>query len=88
MMFRKNLIKILLVTLLFNILYVKSEVVCSEDELVREIIEDLEDNARLDCLRESVGPPDETKDQKARREAANWNSDCSFESDTDSKINL
>ena len=26
---------------------VKSEVVCSEDELVREIIEDLEDNGKI-----------------------------------------
>ena len=47
--------------------YVKSEVVCSEDELVREIIEDLEDNGKLDCLRESNPTPDEKPEQKAKR---------------------
>ena len=62
----------------------KSEVVCSEDELVKEIMEDLEDNGKLDCLRESVPLSDkETPEQKAKRIAANWNSDCSFESESD-----
>ena len=38
----KHLIKAILI--IIAILAVKSEVVCSEDELVREIIEDLADN--------------------------------------------
>ena len=41
-MMSKQLIKVLLI--LIAIVSIKSEVVCSEDELVREIIEDLEDN--------------------------------------------
>ena len=64
--------------------YVKLEVVCSEDELVREIVEDLEDNGKLDCLRESQpSSPDETPERRAKRIAANWNSDCSFESESE-----
>lgn len=31
-----------------------SQVVCSEDELVRELREDINDNGKLDCLRESL----------------------------------
>jgi len=38
----RQLIKAIFI--LVTIITVKSEVVCSEDELVREIIEDLEDN--------------------------------------------
>lgn len=69
---------------MFLIQITKSEVVCSEDELVREIMEDLEDNGKLDCLRESEPiSPNETPEQKAKRMAANWNSDCSFESESD-----
>lgn len=36
--------------LLIAFLAVKSEVVCSEDELVREILEDLEDNGIYSSL--------------------------------------
>lgn len=61
---------------------VKSEVVCSEYELVREIREDLEDNGKLDCLRESLPIPGEAKEDKNKRIAANWDGDCSFESDS------
>ena len=41
-MMSKQLLKVLFI--LISVIAVKSEVVCSEDELVREIIEDLEDN--------------------------------------------
>lgn len=59
------------------------EVVCSEDELVRELVEDLEDNGKLDCLRESSpSSPNETLEQRNKRIAANWNSNCSFESES------
>ena len=37
-----HLIKVFLMLIVIST--IKSEVVCSEDELVREIIEDLEDN--------------------------------------------
>ena len=77
------LISILVLFCFIN--YIHSEVVCSEDELVREIIEDLEDNGKLDCLRESNPlSPDEKPEQKTKRIAANWDSDCSFESDSES----
>ena len=87
-MFLKNMskTKLVLIFLCFAITinYINSEVVCSEDELVREIIEDLEDNGKLDCLRESEPVShDEKPEQKAKRIAANWNSDCSFESESD-----
>ena len=63
---------------------VKAEVVCSEDELVREIVEDLEDNGKLDCIRESLpSSPNESPEQKSKRIAANWNSDCSFEAESE-----
>ena len=63
--------------------FVSADVVCSEDELIKEIREDLEDNGKLDCLREIIVPPgyDETPDKTIRREAAEWNSDCAFEAD-------
>jgi hypothetical protein len=78
--------KLLLLIAIINIVIytVHSEVVCSEEELVREILEDLEDNGKLDCLRESFAPNDqETKEQADLREAANWDSDCSFESESE-----
>ena len=80
-----KLLAFLLITIIFLINIVKSEVVCSEDELVKEILEDLADNGKLDCLRESLPPPGgESNDQKLLRLAANWDSDCSFEADTES----
>jgi hypothetical protein len=62
---------------------VESQVVCSEDELVKELYEDIIDNGKLDCLRKSVTPneADETEEQRAKRIAAEWNSDCSFEAE-------
>lgn len=59
---------------------VNSEVVCSEDELVKELIEDIQDNGKLDCLRESSAKKNESAADRELRIKANWNSDCSFES--------
>ena len=58
-----------------------SQVVCSEDELIREIIEDITYNGKLNCLRHSSPPTDhiETEEEKQLRIASEWNSDCSFE---------
>ncbi len=42
---------------------------------------------KLDCLRESLPAPKETKEQRELRVKANWNSDCSFESDSDEEGN-
>ena len=85
MFLRTKLLFLCLLCLFCFIHLVKSEVVCSEDELSKEIIEDLEDNGKLDCLRESLPPPDEkeTAEQLAKRKAAEWNSDCSFESESE-----
>ena len=71
---------VLVSTCFLMLTFVRSEVVCSEDELVKELKEDLEDNGKLDCLRESLPRnPKESASEKAKREAANWNGDCSFE---------
>ena len=77
--------KLLICLIFFTFLiYVRNEVVCSEDELVRELVEDLEDNGKLDCLRESQpASADETPEQKSKRIAANWNSDCAFEAESE-----
>lgn len=72
---------ILLFTLLSLCQIAQSEVVCSEDELAREIKEDLEDNGKLDCLKDTPEIPGETADQRILRIKANWDGDCSFESD-------
>jgi hypothetical protein len=78
-------ITILLITIMLSLNIVNSEVVCSEDELVKELLEDLADNGKLDCLRQSLPPPGgESNDEKQLRLAANWDSDCSFEADTES----
>ncbi len=79
---RSCLINIIIATsLLLSIARVNSQVVCSQDELVRELREDLEDNGKLDCLRVGANPEaaDESQEQREKRLAANWDSDCSFE---------
>ena len=50
----------------FSIQNISSQVVCSEDELVRELLEDLADNGKLDCLRHSVATKNETEEEKIR----------------------
>lgn len=66
-----------------------SQVVCSLDELVREIYEDIIDNGKLDCLRRSVSPngAEETEEQRKIRVAAEWDSDCSFEAENTGSAN-
>lgn len=71
-----------IIFLLIIVKFSKSEVVCSEDELVKEIKEDLADNNKLDCLRESLPVLGETVEQKEKRIKANWTGDCSFESES------
>jgi hypothetical protein len=74
---------ILLAIALSYIAIVNSQVVCSLDELIRELYEDIIDNGKLDCLRISTTPneADETEEQSKKRKAAEWNSDCSFEAE-------
>jgi len=75
------LIKLFLLVFLLTIS--QAQVVCSEDELIRELREDIDDNGKLDCLRVSLSPmdQDETEEQKTRRIASQWDSDCSFEAE-------
>ena len=61
--------------------YANSEAVCSEYELIEQLKEDLADNGKLDCLRESLPVPGESNEDKIKRLQANWEGDCSFESD-------
>ena len=58
-----------------------SQVVCSEDELIRELMEDIAYNGKLNCLRHSTPPTEhtETEEERQLRIASEWNSDCSFE---------
>jgi len=83
----KLLVKTLLGIMLISLLSVKvsSQVVCSQNELIKELMEDLLDNGKLDCLRSSSNPnqEDETEEQSKRRIAANWTGDCSFEAQGD-----
>lgn len=74
---------IIFVFFTFLVHFSQSQVVCSEDELVREILEDIFDNGKLDCLRKSVAPDlkMETEEEKRKRIDAEWDSDCSFEAD-------
>ena len=59
--------------------------VCDLKLLQLELKQDLEDNGILDCLR-IIEPPqgvEETRKEKNLRLAAQWDTDCSFESETD-----
>lgn len=81
---KSNKYKFLSIIMLFIVFKdVKNELVCTEDELVRELNEDIEDNGKLDCLRESLPIPGETPKEQSLRLKANWDSDCSFESISD-----
>lgn len=74
-----------LLILIFLVAMTYSQTVCSLDELVRELREDLEDNGKLDCLRVSRDPneADEPEEKRALRLSAQWTSDCSFESESE-----
>jgi hypothetical protein len=80
---------LVLFTLSILIIKINSQVVCSEDELIKELQEDIDDNGQLDCIRISKSPleAEETTTQREMRIAAEWNSDCSFEADSDRQNN-
>jgi hypothetical protein len=88
---KRSYLKILAIINLIFICFptCESQVVCSEDELIRELYEDIIDNGKLDCLRKSATPngADETEEQRKKRLAAEWNSDCSFEADNTGSTN-
>jgi hypothetical protein len=84
---KRSYIKSIFALLLLSLLFINSnsQIVCSEDELIKELQEDLDDNGQLDCLRRSRSPLEAEEDalQREMRIAAEWNGDCSFEADTD-----
>lgn len=81
----KSLLINIITIISLKIIY--SQVVCSEDELVREILEDIMDNNKLDCLLSSENPNNETPEQTRLRKKAEWNSDCSFKSNPNFWLN-
>ena len=71
--------------LLLSLTLIKSDSVCGLNTLIMEIKQDLADNGMLDCLR-VIPPPhyvEENEEQKNLRLAAQWDSACAFESDSD-----
>jgi len=72
---------------LFSLIYYVNSVgiVCSEDELAREIREDLADNGKLDCIRELDSLNLATESFVVRYNANNsqWDSDCAFEAENE-----
>ena len=72
--------------LLILIKNIKSDAVCTEAILLTEILQDIEDNNKLDCLREPLPAPTdhvETAEEKRKRFEAAWDTDCAFEADYD-----
>lgn len=75
---------ILLIFLLIS--SIKSDSVCTESTLVTELIQDIKDNGKLDCLRRPLNPPSdkiESEDDKKLRLEGAWDTDCAFEADYD-----
>jgi hypothetical protein len=64
---------------------IKSDSVCDLETLKMEIRQDLADNGMLDCLRTIEIPNSvvETEKQKNLRLAAQWDTECAFESTSD-----
>ena len=65
---------------------VKADAVCTESTLVTELIQDILDNNKLDCLRVPLEAPSdriETEDEKKLRLEGMWDTDCAFEAEYD-----
>jgi hypothetical protein len=71
--------------LLINITMIKTDSVCGLNTLIMELKQDLADNGMLDCLRVIPQPHyvEENEQQKNLRIAAQWDSACAFESNSD-----
>lgn len=76
-----------LIIILANILLIsRQDAVCTESILLTELLQDIADNGKLDCLREPLPAPTdhiETDDERKKRKEAVWDTDCSFEADYD-----
>lgn len=85
---QKGLFAILLFNIIFisEIKYAYNDSVCTKQQLITEIAQDIRDNKKLDCLRKPLPPPKDRKEtdmeRKYRLEAV-WDTDCSFEADYD-----
>ncbi len=78
------MIKYLFPLLLISL--IKSDAVCTLEDLKNSLRNDIRDNNKLDCLRKPRLPPTdrvEDESQRKNRLAAVWNSDCSFEAEYD-----
>jgi len=75
------------VILLAGVSQVRSDSVCTLKTLKMELIEDINDNGMLDCLRKIDAPHTyiETEQEKNNRIMAQWDSSCSFETNTEYK---
>lgn len=56
-----------------SLISIKTDSICTENMLAQEILNDLEDNGKLDCLLPS-------KDPKKKEKLYTWTSDCAFKS--------
>lgn len=80
--------KIIFLTILcLTLSIVKSDSVCELDALVLELAQDLADDGKLDCLRIIPPPANGMENPKMTnlRLAAQWDTECSFESEYDWK---
>lgn len=62
-------------TFLLSLLHVKSDAVCTEATLINELVQDIMDNGKLDCLRRPLDPPTdrvETESERKLRLEAAW----------------
>jgi hypothetical protein len=62
------------------------DTVCTEEEFITELRQDVDDNKQLDCLRaprELGENEEEHAHMKKMRISAAWDSDCAFESSGD-----
>ena len=81
--YNKKLLTLLLITLNLISSHLQDSV-CTESTLIIEILQDLKDNNRLDCLRDPLPPPRdrlESEEETLIRLNAAWDTDCSFEAD-------
>jgi len=82
----KTLLITLFCLLTIQVSYIMCDSVCTQAVLVTELIQDIKDNKKLDCLRVPLPAPtdrvESDAERKARLEAA-WDTDCAFEADYD-----
>ncbi len=93
-MYKLNKIRSIFIGSLLMLLAVvpfgKADSVCDLNTFLVEVKQDLADNGMLDCLR-VIEPPhfvEETEEQKNLRLAAQWDTSCAFESNSNWQATL